>query len=572
MSNFKPSKSIKKLEKKIKFIAREKSRADENVIAKKQFFDNVCHEFRTPLTLILGRLEDALSKNHDEKLIDDLEGMKRCALRLQGMINELLENSSMESGKLKLKAKEENIVPIVREYIHSFDLLATQKNIKIDFKSKAAEYKVWVNKEQVRKIMANLLSNAFKFTGEGGKISVSVSSGKSIVHYPLSGASKKLTGDIKKGIFLKVADTGIGIDPEKLPHIFERFYRVEDESQRLSLGNGIGLAFTKVLAELHHGNIHAESTPGKGTTFTVFIPVGIKHLHVDDMVSEKKSVTAKNLKAEMVDEKKISTPAIEEKDMQKNGKPIVLIVDDSPDMLNYIQSILKMKYKILKAKDGVEGFVKAVNRIPNLVISDVLMPKMDGNEFCRKLKNDERTCHIPVILLTAKTGDEARLKGLGAGADAYLVKPFNKKELFIRLKQLVELRKKLLLRHQPLHHKGITKTQVRLRQNPTLDDLFLRKVNKIVEANLGSSHFGCSDLAEKMFLSVSQLFRKLKALTNQSTANYIRSIRLQKANELLRNSKLRIAEIAYETGFSDPAYFSRTFLKEFGVSPSAVRK
>jgi DNA-binding response OmpR family regulator/two-component sensor histidine kinase len=519
---------------------------------KSRFFANISHEIRTPLTLILGPIEQLVSEARKEKWKNQLHIMSRNAHNLLGLINQLLDFSKLESGQMILKARELNIVPLLRGMVYSFDSLARRKQITLDFTSVEEEIPVYIDTEKLEKIMANLLSNAFKYTSEGGKISVQLS----------------YLQPAYKMIEVRVVDTGIGIAQEHLDPIFERYFRVDKKNEQT--GTGIGLALTKELVELHHGRISVQSEQGKGSVFIIHLPLGKEHLAEDDMemdmVKETKLPPAgsfqEQIDANIEEAEKTSDDRIE---LIKENKerPGLLIVEDTEDVRNYLRGFLEPHYQIEEASDGDEGVEKAIESLPDLIISDVMMPKMDGFQLCEKLKTDERTSHIPVIILTARAAESSKLAGLETGADDYLVKPFSAKELTIRIKNLIEQRRKMRERFSrdiTLSPKDISVTSA--------DERFLNRAIEIIEKNMGDPDFGVDAFGKEIALSHTQLYRKLKALTNQSPVYFIRTIRLKRAAGLLEQAYGNVAEISYEVGFNNPSYFAECFRKQFGKPPS----
>jgi len=529
---------------------------------KSRFFANISHEFRTPLTLILGPMEKLRTQISDGAR-KDLDMMQRNAKRLQKLINQLLSLSKLESGKMKLHAGEVNIVLLVKRYSQSFESLAKQKKIEYQFKSSEENFQLFVDKDKIEKILYNLLSNAFKFTGEGGKIVVDIA--------PFNPPSK---GDISesllspleggRGVNISISNTGKGIPPEKLPHIFDRFYQVDDNYSRDQEGTGIGLALAKELVELHHGKISVESKLKEGTTFTVLLPVGKEHLKPVEMVQVIESVNSEDPPDQMAEMQNQET--INDDDTEKdNTKPLILIVEDNDDLRSYVRSYLTDDYLITEAIDGEMGLNKAIDKIPDLIVSDVMMPKMDGYGLCEKVKSDERTSHIPVILLTAKAAREDKLEGLETGADDFLTKPFDSDELLVRIRNLIQQRRKwkeIILKNigsvNQLSTSGIT----------SMDQKFLKKAVEVVEKHISDSEFSVELFGQEMAMSRVQLHRKLTALVEQSSSEFIRTIRLNKAAIFLKKKSGNIAEIAYGVGFSNPSYFSDCFRKQFGKLPS----
>jgi signal transduction histidine kinase/ligand-binding sensor domain-containing protein/DNA-binding response OmpR family regulator len=530
---------------------------------KSKFFANISHEFRTPLTLILSPLEALLSKTSDPKSKQDLNIMQRNALRLQQLINQLLNLSKLESGQMKLQARKVNFVKLVNGYVQSFESLAKQKQIELVFHADKTEIPLYIDQEKLEKILYNLLSNAFKFTPEGGKIEVSV--------------SKKSTFDNRQStidnVIISISDSGPGIPPDKLSHIFDRFYQVDDSSSRTHEGMGIGLALTKELVALHHGSISVESEEGHGTTFTMQLPVGKEHLKEEEILSRDKSTADIDQAYEelIVGEEIDHGPIKHQPNIQyQDSKPIILVVEDNTDLRDYIRGFLDESYQVMESGDGEAGLQQAIETVPDLIISDVMMPKMDGYQLCQKLKTDERTSHIPLILLTARAGTENRIEGLETGADDFITKPFDPHELTIRIKNLIDQRHRLrerflknadtigLSRLMELPDSGIAST----------DQKFLKKAIGIVEKHLDDYEFSVEHLVRSMAVSQMQLYRKLKALVNLSANEFIRSIRLSHAAKLIKQKSGNIAQIAYAVGFNNPSYFAECFKKQFGVLPS----
>ena len=528
---------------------------------KSRFFANISHEFRTPLTLILGPLEKFRSKNKDQESQTDLNLMQRNALRLQNLINQLLSLSKLESGKMKLKVKKEDIVSLSKGYTQSFESLAKQKNIKLEFKSDQENILVYLDQDKYEKILFNLISNAFKYTGSGGTITVQV--GRS---------------SIQNSIQVSVSDTGSGVDSKKLPNIFDRFYQADDNNTKYQEGTGIGLALAKELVELHHGTITVESEPDKGTTFTLTLPIGKDHFNPEDFISVDEQEEKEGDSIIMVEQEGYpdiisETQGSDEDDdilIQEDAKPLLLIVEDNQDMRYYIRSNISGDFRLTEAEDGEHGYAKAIEKVPDLIISDVMMPKMDGIELCRKLKTDERTSHIPVILLTARASMEDRLEGLETGADDFLTKPFDQQELIVRVRNLILQRKKLQEKFKQ-NAKQLGLAQVlNLPESGfnSTDQKFLNKAFEIVNKHMEDEEFTAETFRNEIAMSKTQLHRKLSSLLGQSASVFIRSIKLKKAAELLKSKAGNVTEIALQLGFSNPSYFSKCFKDEFGVNPS----
>jgi DNA-binding response OmpR family regulator len=379
---------------------------------------------------------------------------------------------------------------------------------------------------------------------------------------------------------ISISDTGSGIAPDHLPHIFDRFYQADDHGNNYQEGTGIGLALTKELVELHHGKITVESEPEQGTTFTVLLPLGKSHFSAEELTGQTESPEEKAVQHEvLVDESYADIfPAedeFEEVDDEESIKaeeavPLLLIVEDNADMRHYIRSNISGEFRITEAADGQQGYEKAIEKVPDLIISDVMMPKMDGMELCSKLKTDERTSHIPVILLTAKASMEDRLEGLETGADDFLTKPFDQQELIIRVKNLIRQRKKLQEQFtQKAKLLGLSQV-LKLPEYGinSADQKFLEKAIDIVNAHMDDEGFTTETFRQEITMSKTQLHRKLSYLLGQSASVFIRSIKLKHAAELLKNKAGNVTEIAFQVGFANPSYFSKCFKDEFGVYPS----
>lgn len=533
---------------------------------KSDFFANISHEFRTPLTLILGPVEQLEQVETDKIKKQKLQTVKKNAGTLLKLINQILDLSKIETGKAKLKLEKDDIVGFIKGITMSFISIAENKNIELNFVDDINHVYTSFDKDTIEKIFYNLLSNAIKFTHKGGKVEVRIS------------LADKIEKDSGKINFcnISIKDTGIGISEDDIPKVFDKFFTVEKINRTAEQGSGIGLALTKELVEMHNGKISVQSKLNEGSTFIVSIPIDKDFYNkVEKPVSNIEPEIA-GIPSSVIDNRNIlaeenlvdQTSSIEDETIEQNDDSlIILIVEDNADVRKYISYYLVNDYKLLEAANGNEGFEKAVDFIPDLIISDVMMPEMDGFTLCKKLKADERTSHIPIILLTAKAAETDKLNGLEFGADDYLIKPFSSKELALRVKNLIEIR-------QTLRKKFSNSLVIRPKEIATgsVDKLFLERAIEIVENNIGNEKFTVIDLSSEMNLSHSQLHRKLKALVNQSATQFIRSIRMQRADELLRNNAGTIAEIAYMVGFGDPSYFTKTFSKHFGYLPSDIKK
>jgi signal transduction histidine kinase/DNA-binding response OmpR family regulator len=551
---------------------------------KSNFFANVSHEFRTPLTLILNPIDKVISVLKDGKNKQELSIAYRNAKRLQTLINQLLSLSKLESGKMKLRIKEENIVRLIRANVQSFESLARQNEIDLLFESSVENYLIMVDRLKVGKIMNNLLSNAFKFTDYRGTIKVNISLASKPTdsleanRQTKSGMNKTTAGISSEieGVQIKVSDTGIGIRQEYISHIFNRFYQVDSGHNKGYEGTGIGLSLTKELVDLHHGTINVESEIDVGTTFIVFLPAGIDQLN-EQGIADSNSLEKRDDNELLDDEYIYSSTSLvdnmskaEEEDTNKI-LPKILIVDDNSDMRWFIRNHLEHSYKIVEAVNGEDGFNKAIEHIPDLIITDLMMPVLDGNELTRKVKLDQQTSHIPVIILTAKATLESKLEGLETGADDFLTKPFDAQELIIRIRNLIDLREKLRMSLSK-HIDEVKQTKALLEYSciglSKLDEEFLKKAVSVIEDQLVNPDFNVESFAAEMAMSRKHLHRKLTSLTDHSPNNLIRNIRLMKAAELIKEGKLNITQISYEVGISSLSYFAKIFKDRFGVSPS----
>lgn len=511
---------------------------------KSRFFANISHEFRTPLTLIFGPAKDIIEETSESKTKQNAGLIKRNASRLYGLVNQLLDLSKLEAGKMKLEVSEQNIMPLLKGLVLSFTSLAERKKITLKFNTIEENLNVYIDKDKVEKIITNLLSNAFKFTPEGGNIEFTV---------------EKMIKEAE----IKISDNGIGIPRERIDKIFDRFYQVDGSHTREGEGTGIGLALTKELVELHKGKIKVESKEGEGTTLTVLLPLGKEHLKPEELVekeiSEETGVTLEDTELIPVNDNRKERTDIDL--LIDTDKPLLLIVEDNSDVRHYIISHLEDDYRIQEAIDGEDGLTQALNHIPDLIISDVMMPKMDGFELCDKLKTDEKTSHIPIIMLTAKATSEDKIEGYVTGADDYIMKPFEAAELKVRIKNLIEIRRKL--------HKKFSSDDFSIpKEFSSIDERFLNKVMKVINEHVSEENFSIELLSKESAMSKEQIYKKLKALTGKSPSLFLRSIRLVRAKKMIKENKMTISEISYLVGFSSPAYFTKCFKEEFGKSPS----
>ncbi len=514
----------------------------ETDLLKSRFFANISHEFRTPLTLIAAPIEEKLSvpslSGHDKMTFQLIQ---RNTNRLLNLVNQLLDLSKLEIGKMQLRVRQGDLNEFLSLVIASFDSLAQSKKIHFSKNIAISENEeTWYDSDKLEKIINNLLFNAFKFTEAGGAVTLSI-------------YSEKHSHDI----LIKISDTGKGIPSEELTHVFSPFYQSKNTADDGQPGTGLGLSLVKELVNLYGGIIELVSFENKGTTVTTRLPTNKERFPVDAYIQEvetpKTHTQHNNLEIKISDG---SASDVVHADS-------VLIVEDNNELRNFIAMSLKNQFTILTAKDGDDGFILATEQIPSLIISDVMMPKLNGLELTEKLKSDERTSHIPVVLLTAKADPESRLGGFKMGADDYLAKPFSTAELHVRISNLIEQRKRLAAKFR----KGMTELP-KPSKEPSLDEKFVHRVKAIVEANLSDYTFSVEKMAEEIHLSRTQLFRKLKGVTGLSPNEFINNIRLQKAAKLILAKSDTVSQIGYSVGFNDQSYFAKRFRKKFGKSPS----
>ena len=550
-----------KLQAQLNFEQQEAIRIKELDAVKTQLYTNITHEFRTPLTVILGMANQV--KNEPDKFLDKgVDMILRNGENLLKLVNEMLDLSKLESGKMILNLRNGDFIAYLRYIVESFQSLASAQQKQFHFLANADVLQVEFDAEKTRQIITNLFSNALKFTPENGNIYVSVS------YQPISNSNMV-------EVEIKVKDTGIGIPENQIPHIFDRFTQLDNSHTRKAEGTGIGLALTKELIKLMNGTIGVKSPPvgaNKGTEFIIRIPMTKSDL-IDSSQTIIPAQDEKNVKAHT--DEKIQIHHLNET-ISHSNVPIILLVEDNEDVVGYTAGCLT-DYRLLVGRDGREGFDIAIEKIPDIIITDVMMPYVDGFEMVKKLRLDERTSHIPVIILTAKADIQSKLEGLESGADVYLQKPFHKEELLLRIKKLLELRKNL----QQYYRKQIgilSPNETHKKENPEIsieekaEHEFVIKVREIIEENFNNYTFSVEQLCKLLFMSHSQLHRKLYALIDCSPNKFIRIVRLNKSKELLTNHSLSIATVALECGYNDPGYFTRVFKQEFGITPQEWRQ
>ncbi|AWW28801.1 hybrid sensor histidine kinase/response regulator [Echinicola strongylocentroti] len=528
-----------------------KERIEEVNRLKLQLFTNISHDFRTPLTLIVGPLQRMMQGNKGDAFIQQQHKvMFRNASVLMQLINELLDFRKNEAGKLQLQANKHDLVALVKEVKLAFEEIANIKNIQMDFDSEIEFMELWYDRMKLQKVLFNLLSNAFKYTPNHGHISLSIAK-----------ARKK---EKEEGYaVITIADNGKGISKESLPYVFDRFYQQGERT-----GSGIGLALSKSIIALHQGTVEVESEEGKGTTFTVKLPLGNAHIRADQLVKEEEQEVMLGMDSTVIRKNELleEEEGLTESPNSDPHKPSILVTEDNGELRAHLCSILHEKYNVYEASNGQTGLKIALSRPVDLILSDVMMPRMDGMELCDLLKSNIRTSHIPIVLLTAKTSEDFQKSGYKKGADAYITKPFDAEILCIRIDHLITSRRLLIEKFKKdiiLQPKEVTVSSA--------DEEFLDKAITIVEKHLKNEAFNAAFLVSEMAMSRSVVYRKLKDLTDQSISEFIRTIKLKRAAQLLKQSDMTISEISFELGFNDKKYFRDSFKALFNCLPSVYR-
>lgn len=514
---------------------------EEATHAKLVFFTNISHDFRTPLTLVADPVEHLLA---DKTLSGDQHRMLMLIQRnvniLLRLVNQILDFRKYENGKMEYTPVTVDVLSSFEGWNESFQAAARKKHIHFSFDSMPdTDYHTLADMEKLERIYFNLLSNAFKFTPENGKIAVRLSS---------------LSKEDKRWIRFTVANTGSMISAEHIRNVFDRFYKIDMHHT----GSGIGLALVKAFVEMHGGMISVESDEKQGTVFTVELPV-----QSCEAVAAEPDTTLVS-----ADSRTTDVLLAEEEELEKgydSSKPSVLIIDDNEDIRSYVHTLLHTDYTVIEAADGSEGIRKAMKYVPDLIISDVMMPGIDGIECCRRLKSELQTCHIPVILLTACSLDEQRIQGYDGGADSYISKPFSSQLLLARVRNLIDSHRRL----KQFFGDGQTLAKEDVCD---MDKDFVERFKSLIEEKMGDSGLNVEDLGKDMGLSRVQLYRKIKSLTNYSPNELLRIARLKKAASLLASSDMTVAEIGYEVGFSSPSYFAKCYKEQFGESPTDFLK
>jgi len=523
----------------------EAQRLQELDVIKSRLYTNITHEFRTPLTVISGMASQVLD-NPKDWFREGLTMIERNSQHLLHLVKQLLDLSQLEAGRLTLDLIQSDIIAYFSYLTESFHSYAEIKDIRLHLLPEIDELYMDFDPHQIQSIFSNLISNAIKFTEPGGDVYIKI--------------KKQAQASSEQICYISIIDTGLGIAADQIPHIFDRFYQADSSATRKSEGTGIGLALVKELIHLIGGRIEVASQENKGTTFMIWLPIERKAQRGFAITSPNPALlpnpSPPPIQSSTIDHQNID-PSL----------PLVLLIEDNEDVLQYLSSCLNDQYRLEQALNGQIGIEKAIQLIPDIIISDVMMPEKDGFEVLATLKEHPLTSHIPIILLTAKADIASRMQGFEHGADAYLPKPFDKVELVIRMRKMIELRQKI----QAYFHR-LSGPKEGTEKSVQKESFFVLKVRKAVENKLGDETFGIAELCSELAISRTQLHRKLKALTGQSTSHVIRSIRLEKAKQLLATSSLNISEVGYAIGFINNSYFTQVFTKEFGTSPSQYQK
>ena len=549
-------------EKQLIHSEREKRLQEKDLDEKKfQFFTNISHEFRTPLTLIINPLKDILndhSINLAPRIKEKHNVIYKNTDRLYRLVNELLDFRKLELNKIGVRAKEINLINLTREVVGHFKEEALDKNIHLGLDADSEDMTLWADESMMEKIIFNLLSNAFKATPEGGAINIELLSKDELYNLPLVDSQKPT-----EGLELIISDTGPGLKQEETERIFERFYQVENLNKAYYGGTGIGLEVVQSFVKLHKGKIEVKSEVGSGTSFRIILPKGPGHFERNEIFTDFKEPDSQKERVNLVSSKIETIPDVSPEETSINYT--LLIVEDNAELRSYLRNELKNQYRVLLAKNGKEGLEMAKSALPDIIITDVIMPEMDGFEFCQKIKGDMRTSHIPLLMLTAKARIDDRMQGIETGADAYMVKPFDLRLLRLRLSQLITSRQLIFNKYFSVI------SDVPMNRNTTsLDKDFIEKVMNYINKNIGDPDLSVEVLASNLNLSRSQFYRKIKALTNQTANEFLRNIRIERAKQIIEMGNTNISDVCYQVGFSSPSYFTKCFKAYFGILPTEV--
>lgn len=550
-----------KLRNDLRFERLEKEKQEELSQLKLRFFTNISHELRTPLMLIKSPLEQLVQRiDLPAEVRRQLDSIHANSARLLRLINQLLDFRKQETGHLKLAVKKVRLSTFLTQIKESFEVIAEQRKIEflLILEDRLPEF-IWIDPDQIEKVFFNLIFNAFKFTPDGGQI---------IIRAKPQNFSENNSSSIP-GISIEVQDNGVGIPQEQLDRVFDRFFQVKEQSGKQTAGTGIGLALSKNLVDFHKGEINVESAPKEKTIFRVYLRQGFEHFDKHELTDDDYFTVEKEwVKTEVARLSLQTSPSpIGKKDLQITDSPKILLVEDNSELLQLLESVMENHFQVVTATNGIEALQVLSQESADFIISDVMMPEMDGVELCARVKAAVQTSHIPFILLTAKSSYEHQLHGYEAGADDYIPKPFNLELMVLKVKNLLETRQKFQHQFKSTPELSISRTL----GSPS-DDKFIQSAMQAVEINLDSESFGIPDLVKELGISRTLLFEKFKALLGQTPNEFIQTIRLKYAARLIKESDLKINEVAFKVGFSDPKYFSKIFHKQFGISPSQFKK
>ena len=522
--------------------------------AKLQFFINISHEIRTPMSLIISPLQKLMATDYDTERQQSYNIIYRNAERLLRLVNQLMDIRKIDKGQMQLKFQETDIVSFIQDLHYTFAYQANTKHIKLDFHSEVKELKAWIDPKNFDKVILNILSNAFKFTPENGNIQIRLCTGNDP-----NAAEKALSRYFE----ISIEDDGIGINETELERIFDRFYQIRNNQNNSNIGTGIGLHLTRSLVELHHGSITVENNQGTpGCRFIVRLPLGKEHLKPEEIDNSAVKQDSVHITTALP-----TTPLIETSPKtHSKSKYRVLIVEDDDEIRRYICQELGRDFHMQECRNGKEAFTYILKKTPDLIISDIMMPEMDGMTLCSKVKQNINTNHIPVILLTAKSREEDNLEGLSIGADAYITKPFSIEILRQSTFNLIKSRERLRNNFQG---NQTQKERMQELEIESPDERLLDRIMKVINDNIANPELNVEMVAETVGISRVHLHRKLKELTNQSTRDLIRNLRLKQAATLLAKKRQSINEVAALTGFTNVAYFSTAFKELYGMTPTA---
>ena len=522
--------------------------------AKLQFFINISHEIRTPMSLIISPLQKLMATDYDTERQQSYNIIYRNAERLLRLVNQLMDIRKIDKGQMQLKFQETDIVSFIQDLHYTFAYQANTKHIKLDFHSEVKELKAWIDPKNFDKVILNILSNAFKFTPENGNIQIRLCTGNDP-----NAAEKALSRYFE----ISIEDDGIGINETELERIFDRFYQIRNSQNNSNIGTGIGLHLTRSLVELHHGSITVENNQGTpGCRFIVRLPLGKEHLKPEDIDNSAVKQDSVHITTALPTTPLIETPP----KTHSKSKYRVLIVEDDDESRRYICQELGRDFHMQECRNGKEAFTYILKKTPDLIISDIMMPEMDGMTLCSKVKQNINTNHIPVILLTAKSREEDNLEGLSIGADAYITKPFSIEILRQSTFNLIKSRERLRNNFQGSQTQKERMQELEI-ESP--DERLLDRIMKVINDNIANPELNVEMVAETVGISRVHLHRKLKELTNQSTRDLIRNLRLKQAATLLAKKRQSINEVAALTGFTNVAYFSTAFKELYGMTPTA---